>query len=332
MENVKYQVFISSTYTDLIEERRKVLDVLLTADCIPAGMEAFVATDMEQFEVIKKVIDYCDYYVLIIGKRYGSISPETRISYTEMEYNYAISKGIPVLVFAIDESVTLPEEKVDSDTNKINMLKKFRDNAMTNRMATIWKTSDELTRKLAVSIMKAKSDIKRPGWQRATAYDEVSLRQNVIELQSENEQLTQKILEKQRVIDSLTEPMDIAFDSCNIHFDYHYDIRHSSRSLKMDRVTKDKDIPLVDIFKVFSLEMLDVFVTESMLESAIKQKLFDEERSIIFNDSQIVRRILLQLSGLKLIHSHGSKNKMILLWGLTEKGKKVRNDLILIRN
>ena len=97
----KYQVFISSTYSDLVEERRKVLDVLLMADCIPAGMEAFVATDIEQFEVIKKVIDLCDYYVLIIGKRYGSIHPETGISYTEMEYDYAISKDVPVLVFAV---------------------------------------------------------------------------------------------------------------------------------------------------------------------------------------------------------------------------------------
>ena len=45
MNGKKFQVFISSTYIDLIEERRKVLDVLLMADCIPAGMEAFVATD-----------------------------------------------------------------------------------------------------------------------------------------------------------------------------------------------------------------------------------------------------------------------------------------------
>jgi hypothetical protein len=67
------------------------------ADCIPSGMEAFVAADIEQFEVIKKVIDLCDYYILIIGKRYGSINIKTQLSYTEMEYNYAIEKGIPVL-------------------------------------------------------------------------------------------------------------------------------------------------------------------------------------------------------------------------------------------
>lgn len=55
MDNIKYQVFISSTYSDLSKERKQVLDILLMADCIPAGMENFVATDDEQFNVIKKV-------------------------------------------------------------------------------------------------------------------------------------------------------------------------------------------------------------------------------------------------------------------------------------
>ena len=55
MDNIKYQVFISSTYSDLSKERKQVLDILLMADCIPAGMENFVATDDEQFNVIKKL-------------------------------------------------------------------------------------------------------------------------------------------------------------------------------------------------------------------------------------------------------------------------------------
>lgn len=171
----KYQVFISSTYADLIEERRRVLDVLLMADCIPAGMEAFVATDMEQFEVIKKVIDLCDYYILIIGRRYGSMNESKKLSYTEMEYDYAISKGIPVLVFALDETVNLSPDKVDTDIHKLTKLDDFRKKDMRNRLASIWRSSDDLVGKLAISIMKAKTEISRPGWQRAT-YDEISLR------------------------------------------------------------------------------------------------------------------------------------------------------------
>ena len=59
----RYQVFISSTYTDLKEERRAVIQTVIEADCIPAGMELFPAADEEQLTFIKRVIDDCDYYL-----------------------------------------------------------------------------------------------------------------------------------------------------------------------------------------------------------------------------------------------------------------------------
>ena len=88
----RYQVFLSSTYADLKDERRAVIQALMEMDCIPAGMELFPSTDDEQFSFIKKVIDDCDYYVLIIGGRYGSTTPEG-LSYTEQEYDYARGRG-----------------------------------------------------------------------------------------------------------------------------------------------------------------------------------------------------------------------------------------------
>ena len=47
----RYQVFVSSKYVDLVEERQRVIQTLLEADCIPAGMELFPATDVEQFNL-----------------------------------------------------------------------------------------------------------------------------------------------------------------------------------------------------------------------------------------------------------------------------------------
>ncbi len=79
----RYQVFVSSTYADLKQERRNVTQVLMEMDCIPAGMELFAAADEEQWEFIKRIIDDCDYYLLIIGGRYGSTTPDG-MSYTEM--------------------------------------------------------------------------------------------------------------------------------------------------------------------------------------------------------------------------------------------------------
>ncbi|HEX4136006.1 MAG TPA: DUF4062 domain-containing protein [Bryobacteraceae bacterium] len=41
----RYQVFVSSTYEDLHEERREVMQALLALNCIPTGMELFPAAD-----------------------------------------------------------------------------------------------------------------------------------------------------------------------------------------------------------------------------------------------------------------------------------------------
>lgn len=114
----KYQIFIISTYTNLIDERKLIIDALLKMDFIPAGMEIFVASDTEQYNVITKVIDLCDYYLLIIGKRYGTINEDTQFSYTEMEYNYALSKGIPILVFALAENSSISQEIIETDPLK----------------------------------------------------------------------------------------------------------------------------------------------------------------------------------------------------------------------
>lgn len=94
--NKKLQVFVSSTYTDLIEERQAAVEAILDAGHIPAGMELFKAGNRSQLETIYKWIDESDIYMLILGGRYGSIEEKSGKSYTQLEYEYALSKNIPV--------------------------------------------------------------------------------------------------------------------------------------------------------------------------------------------------------------------------------------------
>lgn len=324
MAEKKYQVFISSTYADLIEERRKILDVLFMADCIPAGMEAFVAADTEQFEVIKKVIDLCDYYVLIIGKRYGSIHPETGKSYTEMEYDYAIEHNIPVLVFAIDEGVEVELAKQETDADKIHKLKKFRAKAMTNRLASIWKTTEELTGKLAISIMKAKTEIKRPGWQRAVDFDEATLRREIMELRQENEKVSGELIEAKRELELLTKQTDLAFEDCEIEINYHYFEEFEMRYTSIKTT-------LVKLFEIVSIQMLGVAINEPAIEMAIKNHFFSSGMVIYLDDQQFVKKVLNQFRALNLIYSQWNEESKNLFWGLTKRGNKVRDDLILIK-
>jgi hypothetical protein len=78
----KLQVFILSTFTDMIEERQASVTAVLNSGHIPAGMELFKSGDQSQKETIKRWIDESDVYMLILGGRCGSIDPETGKSYT----------------------------------------------------------------------------------------------------------------------------------------------------------------------------------------------------------------------------------------------------------
>ena len=114
MFDKRYQVFVSSTFRDLADERLAVFRQLQKMNHIPAGMEIFTAMDKRQLEYIKRVIDRSDYYVLIIGARYGSVTDDG-ISFTEAEYDYAVEKGIPVLAFLHRKPEDLPQKLADGD-------------------------------------------------------------------------------------------------------------------------------------------------------------------------------------------------------------------------
>lgn len=66
-------MFLSSTFADLEDERKEVMSALQRAGYFVAGMELFPSDDDESWEVIKRVIDQSDYYVLVVGGKYGSI-------------------------------------------------------------------------------------------------------------------------------------------------------------------------------------------------------------------------------------------------------------------
>src|SRR6185369_3082584 len=137
----KLQVFISSTYTDLREERQAAVEAILTAGHIPAGMELFAAGDESQMNVIKRWIDESDVYLLVLGGRYGSIEPNSQKSYIHLEYDYAIERGKPL--FAVVMAEDCLEERVKKfgtsviETEYAQKLREFRALVLT-RMVRFW--------------------------------------------------------------------------------------------------------------------------------------------------------------------------------------------------
>ncbi|TLP63645.1 DUF4062 domain-containing protein [Pseudomonas mosselii] len=161
----RHQVFVSSTYEDLREERHEVIQALLELDCIPAGMELFPATDEDQWSLIKRVIDECDYYIIIVGGRYGSIGPQG-ISYTEQEYQYALETGKPIIAFLHKTPANITAAKTETSAESKVLLEKFR--ILTQKkMCKYWETSAELGSVVSRSLVRLIKTHPMPGWVRA---------------------------------------------------------------------------------------------------------------------------------------------------------------------
>lgn len=186
----KYQVFISSTYDDLKVERNQVIKAVLEMGHIPVGMEMFSAADEEQWKIITRQIDESDYYVIIVAHRYGSLSG--KISYTEKEFDYAQSKGIPIYGFVMDPYVEPLAKNSEKDKAKISALNKFRAKVK-QRPVSFWMNAEDLHGKVSISLMKAFNTNPRIGWVRATASTGPEVSQELSRLSKENAELRAQI-------------------------------------------------------------------------------------------------------------------------------------------
>lgn len=188
----RYQIFISSTFTDLQDERQAVLKAILELNHMPAGMELFPATDDTAWELIKDVIDSSDYYVLIIGGRYGSLD-EAGIGYTEKEYDYAVSTKKPVIALLHANPDNLPRGKTESDPQSWEKLKKFRAKVEKAHTRVTWQNAEELKSKVIVGLTSETRRHPAIGWVRAnnipsdaTIAEVLALKNRITELEQHN--------------------------------------------------------------------------------------------------------------------------------------------------
>lgn len=191
------QVFISSTFKDLVEERRAVIQTLLEADCIPAGMELFPASDEEKWNLIKRVIDLCDYYVVIVGGRYGSVDAEKELSYTEMEFDYATKTGKPVMGFLHGDPGKLIGDKIDLDPHLRAKLDAFRAK-IERKMVKYWHEPGDLPGQVALAIMQIRKSHPAVGWIRASEAMTPEVKAELAELRAKVRELSADLKDEQR--------------------------------------------------------------------------------------------------------------------------------------
>lgn len=336
-----YQVFVSSTYEDLQEERKEVMQALLELDCMPAGMELFPASNDDQWTLIKRVIDTCDYYLLIIGGRYGSTNAEG-ISYTQMEFEYALKTGKPIISFLPKTPENIPSGKCEQIPEKREKLEKFKKLAE-KKLVKFWSTPENLGSLVSRSMIKLIKDFPAEGWVKSNTIDDNSMKE-IIKLQKENEELKAKLnrisTEPPKGSEQLMQGND------EITFRLHFEANRK-RSLTPYKCTDTANTTWNQIFERIAPLMIDE-CTEYALKSALDsfagtfKKTFSNDpcykNMCDFRNfrvsSETFNQIKVQLKALGLIEISNKKHSTTdnsTYWSLTQYGDFVMTQLLALK-
>ncbi len=313
----RYQVFVSSTFWDLKEERAKVIATLTKLDCFPAAMEFFYATSTPPWELIKQVIDKCDYYLVIIAGRYGSEHAQLKLSFTELEFKYALSKNKPVAGFihADPERIELGKtERVPTAARKLEAFKKL----VRKNTCAPWTTADGLGLEVAVAIQKLQRDFPAAGWVPSTAAAdparENALRERIASLEADIAALRAT---PTTIVKNLERGTDI------ITFVMQYKLSHwEERKGTLVKISWD------EIF-VMAGRYLLTNGPSSNLHSHLDSTIGSAKLKVKFDhatmDNETFRDMVIQLHGLGLLKRNNNGGA----WGLTPYGESYLTTLAL---
>jgi hypothetical protein len=330
----RYQVFVSSTYADLKEERQKVIQALMEMDCIPAGMELFPASDDEQFKFIKRVIDDCDYYILIIGGRYGSLS-SAGISYTELEFDYAISRGLKVLAFVHEAPDELSVKNSEIEPSLREKLVAFRTKVCDGRVIKHWRTAAELPGLVALSLQKTIKIYPALGWVRGGGATNPELLADLNAMRKENDALKSMIadLKKSQPISSVAGvPIAGLGDGFNVKIRWTETDRYGQQ--------KRSESVFVSWEKIFASiapslqEMPNDGTVSYTLGAALFRLKTGGTRNGVKVDDQDFETIRIQLTALGLVNVERlqtTQGGYALFWQLTARGAELMISLRTIK-
>lgn len=326
----RYQVFVSSTFRDLQDERQEVMQALLELDCFPAGMELFPASDDEKWELIKSVIDDSDYYIVIVGGRYGS-TDEEGISYTEKEYDYALSVRKPVLGFLHANPDDIPKGKSEMEPEAQKKLTAFREK-VEERMCKLWSSPEDLGSKVSRSLVKLIKSNPAVGWIRAS---NALTPEYVAEVNELRRQLSDLEMERERTRTSApsgTEQFKQGDDEIEIEYTFLFREREKNSYSRYSGVI---DVEIDELFGAVGPSMFDE-ASEDRIDELLADVIYTNHRDEIredlpaggLKDFELTQhgfdKIKVQLVALRLIEKSDKKHGVHdtnTYWRLTPYGE-----------
>ncbi len=329
----RYQIFVSSTFADLKDERQQVIQALMEMDCIPSGMELFPAQDDEQWDFIRRVINDCDYYLLIIGGRYGSLS-EDGVSYTEKEFDYAVSNGLKVIALLHENPGEISVAKSEVNPELREKLEAFRQKVSSNRLVKFWSDAKELPGLVALSLSKTIKAYPAVGWVRADRISNEDVLSELNQVRKENEILKARLAE----LDTHVELVDSA-SVANIDdkITINGTTRMPRRGNSAPYITSwSATVSWKQIF-AFIAPYLEEKPNESRVKASLANSLansVDVGGSSRTMDDQEFKTVSIQLRAYNLVKIERLRTTdggTALFWSLTPEGEKTMFELRAVR-
>jgi hypothetical protein len=327
----RFQVFISSTFTDLQSERQEVLQALLELDCIPSGMELFPAADEDQWSLIKKVISDCDYYILVSAGRYGSLGPGGK-SYSHMEYEYAESLRKPIIAFIHRDIGSLPSNMVESSDIGRELLLGFHE-ICKKKLVKFWEGPQELGSIVSRSLIQLMKSRPAVGWVRADNLPSEDTAAEMLRLRSVIDSLQNQLsIAKTSMLEDISDLVQ-GDDMLSIEFTFRARTKDEKRNIVTYEATEN--IKFRTLFSSASPHLMDE-AHETSIKSALENAISSEFKDFFKNKvdasdvgefkikSDSFQTIKVQMVALGLIEKGVKKRQVqdrLTYWKLTERGE-----------
>jgi tetratricopeptide (TPR) repeat protein len=137
------RVMISSTARDLPTHRDQVKEACLRQGMLPVMMEHLPATSDDAIKTSLKMVDEADIYLGIFAYRYGYIPEGHKLSITEMEYNQAVKRKIPCLIFIMHDDHPIKGSEIEKGAGAIK-IEALKERMKKAQVINFFKSPEEL--------------------------------------------------------------------------------------------------------------------------------------------------------------------------------------------
>lgn len=330
------------------------MQALLELDCIPSGMELFQAADEDSWSLIQNVIDDCDYYLVVLAGRYGSVHPDTGISYTEMEYRYALENNIPTMAF-LHEDVSKLESGVVDSGDGLEKLLEFR-GLCERKQVKFWNGPADLGSVVSRSLIRLTKERPATGWVKADTLASDEAREQVLQMKEEIEALKSELSEAKSAYQGDISDLAQGSDLIEVKWIGSYRDPEATWNSHTAKFRIDGKISLDSVFRIISPAMVDEIsehdfktrinlafqneFTDNLINFNYRKddKSEEEEVESSLNNIQATddafQKIKVQLMALNLIE-RGIKKRppsdKLNYWKITDEGERKMMTLIAIK-